>query len=79
MSIGTGIAVYFVIWWIVLFAVLPWGIKIPDRPEKGHATSAPEHPRLGLKALITSGVAAVLWLVFFLINYYDLISFRRMW
>ena len=50
MSVATGIAVYFVIWWIVLFAVLPWGVKIPDNPERGHATSAPEKRRGGREA-----------------------------
>jgi predicted secreted protein len=77
MSVVTGIAAYFVIWWIVLFAVLPWGVKIPDNPEPGHATSAPERPQLGRKALWTTAISAVIWLGFFLVNYYDLISFRR--
>lgn len=27
MPITTGIAVFFLIWWVVLFAVLPWGVR----------------------------------------------------
>ncbi len=27
MSIATAIAIYFIIWWMVLFAVLPWGVR----------------------------------------------------
>ncbi len=27
MSIATAIAIYFIIWWVVLFAVLPWGVR----------------------------------------------------
>ena len=27
MGIGTFIAVYFLIWWLVLFTVLPWGAR----------------------------------------------------
>ena len=27
MRIGTYFAIYFLIWWIVLFAVLPWGVR----------------------------------------------------
>jgi predicted secreted protein len=76
MSIVTGIAVYFVIWWIVLFAVLPFGVKIPEKPEPGHATSAPEKPLLLRKALWTTLIAAVIWTGFFLVNYFDLFSFR---
>ena len=26
----SGIFVYFLIWWVVLFAVLPWGVQVPD-------------------------------------------------
>jgi predicted secreted protein len=76
MSIATGIAVYFVIWWIVLFAVLPFGVKIPENPEPGHATSAPEKPMLLRKALWTSVIAAVIWTGFFLVHYFNLFSFR---
>ena len=77
MSIATGIAVYFVIWWIVLFAVLPFGVKIPEKPEPGHASSAPEKPLLLRKALWTTLIAAVIWTGFFLVNYLDLFSFRN--
>jgi predicted secreted protein len=76
MSIVTSIAVYFVIWWIVLFAVLPWGVKVPENPEPGHATSAPEKPMLVRKALWTTLIAAIVWLGFFLVNYFELFSFR---
>ena len=31
MAISTGIAIYFLIWWIVLFAVLPWGVRAAGR------------------------------------------------
>lgn len=63
----SGIFVYVVIWWVVLFAVLPWGVKVPDEPEPGHATSAPTNPRLGLKMLITSAVALIVWLGLYLV------------
>ena len=76
MGIATGIAIYFLIWWVVLFAVLPFGVKIPEKPKPGHATSAPEKPLLLRKALWTTLIAAVIWTGFFLVNYFDLFSFR---
>jgi predicted secreted protein len=76
MSVPTAIAVYFVIWWIVLFAVLPWGVTISDKPEPGHATSAPERPNIGRKALWTTLITTVIWAGFFAVNYFDLFSFR---
>ena len=30
MPVGTGVAIFFLIWWIVLFAVLPWGVHRQD-------------------------------------------------
>ena len=64
-----GIFSYMLIWWVVLIAVLPWGVRVPENPEPGHASSAPTNPRLWLKALITTGVACILWLgLFFLIR-----------
>ena len=38
MSITTVIAIYFLIWWLTLFAVLPWGIR---NQEEGGVTVAP--------------------------------------
>ena len=61
MNWFTGSAIYLVLWFLVLLIVLPLGVKIAEQPEEGHATSAPIDPRIGLKILITTIVAAVLW------------------
>lgn len=61
MELVSGIVVYILLWWWVLFMVLPFGAKAPETIEKGHAPSAPEKPRLLKKMLITSVIAAVLW------------------
>jgi predicted secreted protein len=60
--------VFAVVWWLVLFMVLPFGAKPPDEVEPGMATSAPAKPRIGLKFLITTLIALVvtaliLWLI----------------
>ena len=62
MKIGTLIAMYFVIWWICLFAVLP--LKVRTQGEAGEVVpgtpaSAPARPHLLLKAGITTVVAAI--------------------
>lgn len=58
------IAVYFTTWWIVLFAVLPWGVRSqneePDRAQ-GTDPGAPVAPRLALKALITTGISLMIF------------------
>ena len=76
MSWVSGIVVYTILWWLVFFAVLPWGVRVPDETEPGFATSAPERPRLWLKVGITSLIAAALWIAADQIIRSDLISFR---
>lgn len=74
----SGIAVYVITWWVVLFAVLPWGAQPSDRPEPGMAESAPARPRIAMKFLVTTAVAAVVWLAIYGIVESGLISFREM-
>lgn len=57
------IAIYFVIWWVTLFLVLPWGnraIKSED-VAKGQDAGSPRQPRLWQKMLLNSVVAGVVW------------------
>jgi len=61
MSWFTGVLVFIVIWWVVIFAVLPWGVRTPDKAEPGHATSAPVRPLLWRKVIITTLITCVLW------------------
>lgn len=72
----SGTLVFVIIWWLVLFCVLPWGNRPLEDPEVGHATSAPANPRLGLKALVTTGIAAVIFTIIWFVVDAGLISFR---
>lgn len=58
MSIFTTALTFLVIWWLVLFTVLPFGAAPPEEAEPGHARSAPAKPRLLIKFLITTLLAA---------------------
>jgi len=59
------IAVYFVIWWITLFAVLPFGVKNAAEEghavEEGHEPGAPLRAMLWRKAAINTLLAAVVF------------------
>ena len=62
LRIGGGIALYFVIWWILLFAVLPFGIR--SQAESGEVVAgsepgAPSTPALREKAIWTTLLAAI--------------------
>ena len=78
MSWATGFMVYLVIWWTVLFAVLPLGVRRVEKPGPGHDHGSPERPDLKRKIITTSIVAAVLWLGFYILHEADVFSFRRL-
>lgn len=64
MTIVSALAVYFVIWWTVLFAVLPFGVR--SQADAGEVTQgtepgAPAVPGLLRKAAITSVIAAIVF------------------
>ena len=71
-----GVVAYVIIWWVVVFAVLPLGVRPLEKGDIGYAAGAPANPRLWLKAGITTLVAAVIWLGFYALVMSDLISFR---
>jgi predicted secreted protein len=65
--LGTAL-VFAIVWWLILFMVLPFGAAPPDEVEPGMATSAPARPRMAAKLAITTVLAAIvtaliMWLV----------------
>lgn len=64
----TWIAIYFTVWWVVLFAVLPVGVRRVEQPELGHEAGAPAQPHLKQKFIWTSVISALIvflgWAVF---------------
>ena len=62
------VAIYFTMWWVVLLAVLPFGVRAPhedeEAPPPGCDPGAPKSPMLGKKALITTIVTTILWAAF---------------
>jgi predicted secreted protein len=60
----TAIAIFVTIWWIVLFAVLPFGVRSQhEEPDRllGTDPGAPVAPRLAMKALATTLLSIVVW------------------
>jgi len=74
----TGLAIYFVVWWIVLFAVLPWGTRPVAAPDSQTGwRGAPAQPRLGRTVLATTIVAAIVWVGIYLGVTSETLSFRE--
>jgi predicted secreted protein len=67
VSLFTAFAIYFIIWWMVLFAVLPWGVR--SQQETGDVThgsdpGAPAIPHLKAKLLWTTLIAGGVFALF---------------
>ncbi|GJL84866.1 MAG: hypothetical protein DHS20C02_06410 [Micavibrio sp.] len=67
----TGIIVFLLTWWVVIFCVLPFGLKRDE-------TGKPEKAHMGRVILITTGISGVLWLGIFGLIEADILSFREM-
>lgn len=77
MSLTTAIAVYFVLWWVVLFAVLPWGVRSQEESgvvAPGTDPGAPSLPRLGRKLVWTTLVSAVVFVLATALVHYRVVT-----
>jgi predicted secreted protein len=80
MNPFTGVAMYIMIWWITLFAVLPFGTRpVPEADSVTGWRGVPEKPRMWRKLLITTLVAAVVWGFCYLVIRSNWLSFRSGW
>jgi predicted secreted protein len=78
MSLTTSAAIYFVIWWIVLFTVLPFGVRnaseAGEAVEAGNDPGAPTIPALKAKLVWTTIVASVVFAICWVVYVYRLVS-----
>jgi len=65
MPLPLAVAAYFTLWWVVLFAVLPFGVRNAAEAgvevPKGSDAGAPMAPRIALKVLATTLISGVLF------------------
>ncbi|MEM7123341.1 MAG: DUF1467 family protein [Pseudomonadota bacterium] len=54
------IVVFLVVWWLVFFMSLPFGVRHDRGVEEGHDPGAPDKPMLWRKAAAATVIAAVL-------------------
>ncbi len=76
----TMLAIYLIIWWTVLFAVLPLGMNQQDQapPTDGAQWGAPETPNLKRKFITTTWVAALAWAVVMVVIFTGILPLPNM-
>jgi len=79
ITLGTYIAIYFLIWWITLFAVLPWGVRNQEEAgdiSPGTDPGAPAVHRLWGKLGWTTVYATVIFAILYFLYVRGLIPFE---
>jgi predicted secreted protein len=79
MNTTTMIAIYFLIWWVTLFAVLPFGARSQSdvgEMELGTDPGAPAVHRVWRKFLITTVVASIIFGILYFCYVNDLIPYE---
>jgi len=76
MTWSLGIAIYFIIWWVVLFAVLPWGVRGQHESGEvvpGSEPGAPAEHLVWKKLLWTTLVASIVFGLSYALYRFDLV------
>jgi predicted secreted protein len=71
IKLGTAVAIYFLIWWLVLFAVLPWGVRNQEESGEVAPGTDPGAPaihrvwrKLGWTTLVATAIFTILAVVY---------------
>ncbi len=79
MSLTSGIAIYLIIWWLVIFMVLPFGAKTKidaNNIEEGMDAGAPKKANMLKKVLATTVISLVIFGLFYAAFSTGMIDFR---
>jgi predicted secreted protein len=82
MSISLGIAIYFILWWLVLFTVLPWGVRSHhESGEVAHGTdpAAPAIHRGWRTMMWTTAIATIVYAILYAVYATGVIPMDMVW
>ena len=80
-AISTAFAIYFVLWWIVLFLTLPFGVRSQHEDGEGAPGTDPGAPvlaRMGPKLIWTTIISAVIFAASMLAYNAGLLNIERL-
>lgn len=81
MTFIGGLVFFSITWWLVFFAVLPWGVRSHEeagvKTEAGVPAGIPHNPPMLRKVLITTGITLLLLGAFYLVVEYDPFGYRE--
>jgi len=80
-TISTGFAIYFVLWWVVLFVTLPFGVRSQFEDGVGAPGTDPGAPiasRMGRKLIWTTVISAIIFAIAMLAYHMGLLNIERL-
>jgi predicted secreted protein len=84
-SISTAFAIYFVMWWIVLFLTLPFGVRSQHEGGEGDGPvvpgtdpGAPIASQMGRKLIWTTAISAVIFAIAWLAYHAGYLNVERL-
>jgi len=81
VSIATAFAIYFVVWWLVLFLTLPFGVRSQHEDGEGAPGTDPGAPvlaRMGGKLIWTTIISAVFFAIGMWAYYQGYLNIERL-
>ena len=80
MSLTGSFVVFVILWWLILFMILPRDInsqKDKDFVVLGTDPGAPSNPNIVKKLIITTTITSILFAIIYFLNYFDILNIRR--
>ena len=80
MSLTGSFVVFVILWWLILFMILPRDIKSQkdkDFVVFGTDPGAPSNPNIVKKLIITTVITSILFAIIYFLNYFDILNVRR--
>ena len=81
MSITGSIIIYVIIWWVIFFCTLPFGIVSKNEnfqeSVRGEDAGAPKNPKIVKKFLITTIITTLLFLIIYILVNFNYLNLRE--
>ena len=80
MSLTGSFVVFVILWWLILFMILPRDInsqKDKDFVVLGTDPGAPSNPNIVKNLIITTTITSILFAIIYFLNYFDILNIRR--
>ena len=78
MSI-TGLAIiYIIIWWIIVFAILPIDVnRVKTIKVEGEDPGSPENPKMLKKFIYCTGITTILFIIIYILMKFEYLNLRN--